>query len=184
MENIITQESVIAVIQLGGQYLLPAAALLRALYAGIRGNLPEGFVQIVLASIVAGVISVLDQDAPGFREIALTVLGNTLFTAGLLGFIVAYLLRLPYYGQMADGLIGAFVGLVSWLISDFLLANEWAWWTVPLFIIGGGLAFIALRVLLRQIARLVKIATYFVFAGIVLIVGAGGLLVISSVLQR
>jgi hypothetical protein len=183
MENIISPETFVALLQLGGQYLLPAAALLRALYAGIRGNLPEGFVQIALASVFAGILSVLDRGELNLRDIILTIASNTLFTAGLLAFIVAYLLRMPYRGQAVDGAVGAFVGLATWFISDIILLDEWAWWTVPLFIIGGGLAFITLRTLLRQIARLVKFATYLIVAGLVLVAGAGGLFILSSLFQ-
>ena len=41
------------ILQLGGQYMLPIAALLRALYSGVRGKLPEGFTQIAAAAAFA-----------------------------------------------------------------------------------------------------------------------------------
>ena len=47
----IDQETLAAILQVGGQYFLPIAALLRALYSGMRGRMPEGTRQIALAAI-------------------------------------------------------------------------------------------------------------------------------------
>src|SRR5215207_1869014 len=94
----ISQETVASVLQLGGQYALPAAALLRALYSGYKGKLPEGIGQILAASFFAGVTALADNQQPNFGQILLDLTGNTLFMAGLLSFIVVYLLRLPNKG--------------------------------------------------------------------------------------
>ncbi len=183
MDTLISKETVATLLQLGGQYLLPTAALLRALYYGMRGKLPEGIAQIVAASAFAGITAVVGDQQPDLRAIILGILGNTVFTAGLLAFIVTYLLRMPNYGRLADGLVGGFAGLVFWLVWVYVLGNEWDWWTIPLIIIGGGLAFIVLRALLRQIGRLVKIATYFIIAAILFIVAAGGVFLLTPLIQ-
>ncbi len=183
MESLISQDTLVSLLQVGGQYLLPIAALLRALYYGVRGKLPEGFVQIFAASAFAGITAVVDQQQPNLQNIVLGILGNSVVTAGLLAFIVAYLLRMPNYGLMADGIIGGIVGLVGWLAWVYVLGNDLTWWTIPLLIIGGAVAFTLLRTLLRQIARLFKIATYFVVAGLLFALGAGGFLLLSTVLQ-
>ncbi len=183
LQNLISQETFETLLQTGGQYLIPAAALLRALYSGIRGKLPEGFAQIAVASMFAGVTAVIGQEQLDFRSILLGILGNTLFTAGLLAFIMTYLLRVPYYGQIADGIIGAISGLVFFLVWGYLLGNAFEWWLLPVTVIGGALAFIALRTLLRQIAKLVKIATYFIVAGLVLAVGGGAILLVITLVN-
>lgn len=179
----IDQRTITELLQLGGQYLLPIAALLRALYSGTRGKLPEGFGQILLAGIFAGVTAVTDNQQFDFRTVALEVLGNTAFTTGLLAFIIVYLLRVANYGLMVDGIVGGGLGLVAWLGWVVVLGNEWPWWTIPILIAIGAAGFIALRFLLRQIARLVKIATYFIILGILAVIAAGGVFVIQSLTQ-
>jgi hypothetical protein len=183
LDNLISKETVATLLQLGGQYLLPTAALLRALYYGVRGKLPEGLAQIVAASAFAGVTAVVGDQQPDIKAIILGILGNTVFTAGLLAFIVTYLLRMPNYGKIVDGLVGGFAGLIFWLVWVYVLGNDWQWWWIPLLIIGGGLAFIILRALLRQIGRLVKIATYFIIAAILFIIAAGGVLLLTPLIQ-
>src|SRR5881227_2065561 len=136
LNTLISKETVATLLQMGGQYLLPTAALLRALYYGVRGKLPEGIAQIVAASAFAGVTAVVGDKQPDLRAIILGVLGNTVFTAGLLAFIVTYLLRMPNYGKLIDGLVGGFAGLVFWLVWVYVLGNNWDWWTIPLIIIG------------------------------------------------
>lgn len=170
----ISQETIAEFLQLGGQYALPIAALLRAIYAGFRGNLPEGFVQIAFASIFAGIVSVVDPNQPFDLRIALLELaGNTVFMAGLLSFILLYLLRQPNRGQFFDGFVGGVIGLIAWSVWTQILLNDWPWWTAPLAIAAGAVGFIALRFSLRQIAKLVRIATYFIVLGIILVLGAG-----------
>lgn len=183
MDSLITQETFASLLQVGGQYLIPIAALLRALYAGIRGRLPEGFVQIVLASVFAALTALADGDQPDLSGILLELTGNTVFMAGLLAFIVVYLLRAPYWGQLADGMIGAVAGLIFWVSWGYLLGNAEQWWLMPVFVAGIALGFIVLRTLLRQIARLVKFAGYFIVAGVVLAVIGGGIYLVAGLLQ-
>lgn len=183
VSSLISKETVATLVQIGGQYLLPVAALLRALYAGIRGKFPEGILQIAVASLFAGLTAVVGDQQPDLRSIILGILGNTVFTAGLLAFIFAYLLRMTFRSKIVDGIVGGFVGLVAWLFWVYILGNNLDWWTIPLAIIGVGLAFIVLRVLLRNIGRLVKIATYFIIFGLLFVLGAGGVLVLTGLLQ-
>src|SRR5262249_20084570 len=154
ISNLISKETVATLVQIGGQYLLPVAALLRALYAGLRGKFPEGVAQIALASGFAGLTAAVGDQQPAFRAIILGILGNTVFTAGLLAFIVAYLLRMTFRSRIVDGIVGGFVGLVAWLFWVYILGNNLDWWTIPLAVIGVGFAFILLRILLRNIGRL------------------------------
>jgi len=177
----ISQETIVEFLQVGGQYFLPAAALLRAIYAGLRGRFPEGFSQIAVASLFAGLIAVVDGEAVDIRTIGLEILGNTAFMAGLLSFIFLYLLRQPNRGQVVDGIVGGVIGLIAWAIWVYLLNNNWPWWTAPFVIAGGAAVFIALRFSLRQIARLVQIATYLIVIGLVLVVAAGGVLLFQAV---
>jgi hypothetical protein len=170
----INQETITEFLQLGGQYALPIAALLRAIYAGIRGNLPEGFTQIAVASVFAGIAAVVDPSRPfDWRVALLELAGNTVFMAGLLSFIVLYLLRQPNRGLYFDGFVGGVLGLVAWVIWTRILLNDWPWWTAPFAIVGGAAGFIMLRFSLRQIAKLVRIATFFIILGVILVVGAG-----------
>jgi hypothetical protein len=180
MEEFISRETIASILQLGGQYALPAAALLRALYAGIRGRLPEGFTQIALASIFAGVTAIIDpSQAFDWRTALLQLAGNTLFMAGLLSFILLYLLRLPNRGVYFDAFIGGVVGLIAWLFWTQVLLNPWPWWTAPLVIAAGAGVFVALRFSLRQLGRLVRIATFLITLGVLLVIGAGGILALQ-----
>src|SRR4051794_19351053 len=172
----IDKQTMAEILHLGGQYLLPIAALLRALYSGIRGRFPEGVSQIAVASLFAGLTAAVGSDNLDIRPIMLTILGNTVFMAGLLSFIMAYLLRQPNRGKIFDGVVGGIIGLCFFVVWAVILQNDWPWYTFPLAIIAGAAGFIALRILLRQIARLVKLATYFIVAGAVLVVGAGEIL--------
>ncbi len=176
----IQPETLTAIFQLGGQYMLPAAALLRALYSGIRGNFPEGWSQIAVASLFAGIAAAVGNEQLDLRSIALEILGNGMFTAGILAFIVTYLLRMENRGQVVDGVVGGVAGLVFWLAWVVILGNEWPWWTIPFAIAGGAAAFIALRFALRQIIRMVKIATYIIVIGAFLAACGGGLLLLQT----
>lgn len=175
----ISQETIAGFLQLGGQYFLPAAALLRAIYFGIRGKFPEGFGQIAAASLFAGLTAVADGQQPDIQSILAAIVGNTMFMAGLLSFIMVYLLRQPDRGQWVDGFVGAVIGGITWVVWVHVLLNDWPVWTAPLAVIAGAAAFIALRFSLRQIAKLVKIATYLLVIGMVLAIGAGGLLLLQ-----
>jgi hypothetical protein len=173
----ITPETINAVLELGGQYALPLAALLRALYSGMRGKLPEGLTEIAGASALAGVTAAIDPGQPfNLQQTIVELLGNTLFMAGLLSFIVMYLLRMRFRSLWVDGTVGAVLGLVAWLAWTLLLLNDLPWWTAPIGIVGGAVGFIALRFGLRQLVRLMRIATYFIVIGLVLVIGAGGIL--------
>ncbi len=180
----IDPQTITGILQLGGQYLLPIAALLRALYSGTRGKLPEGFMQILAASFFAGLTAVANNQIFDLRAIALEILGNTAFTAGLLAFIIIYLLRTVSRGLVVDGIVGGIIGLVAWFGWVYILGNNWPWWTLPLAIVAGAAGFVVLRFLLRQIGRLVKLATYFIILGIVAILAAGGFWLFQTVLQR
>ena len=81
-------------LQLSGQLLLPTAALLRALYAGLRGRLPDGVVQIVAASLFAGLTAIANNESFDLRTVAIDITSNAVFTAGVLSFILVYLLSL------------------------------------------------------------------------------------------
>lgn len=173
----ISPETFDAILELGGQYALPIAALLRALYSGMRGKLPEGLTEIAAASALAGVTAAIDPGQPfDLRQTAVDLLGNSLFMAGLLSFIVMYLLRMRFRSLWVDGTVGAVLGLVAWVVWTQVLLNELPWWTVPIGIAGGAAGFIVLRFSLRQLARLMRIATYLIVIGLVLVIGAGGIL--------
>jgi len=170
-------------LQVGGQYLLPIAALLRALYSGYRGKLPEGFTQIGVAAITAGISAGVGNTQLDLGTIITDVLGNTVFTAGLLSFIVIYLLRVANHGLVVDGIIGGVIGLVIWLFTVYVLGEPWPWWLIPLLILACAAGFIALRFALRQIMRVVRIATYLLVIGLIFVIGAGGFLLFQTLTQ-
>jgi hypothetical protein len=179
----IDQQTVAELLQLGGQYFLPVAALLRAIYSGIRGKFPEGFMQIGVASLFSGVTAVVGNEQPDFANIILQLLGNTVFMAGLLSFIMTYLLRLPNRGITFDAVVGGILGIVAWAIWVPVLQNDWPWWTAPLAAVAGAAAMVILRRLLRQIAKLVRIATWAIVIGIILVIGAGVVLAAQYLLS-
>jgi hypothetical protein len=178
----IDQRTIAELLQLGGQYMLPIAALLRALYSGTRGKLPEGFWQILLAGVFAGITAAADNPEFDPRTIVVEILGNTAFTTGVLAFIIVYLLRVANYGLIVDGIVGGILGGVVW-VGFYILGNELPWWLIPVFIAAGAGGFIALRFALRQIARLVRIATYFIVLGILAVIGAGAVFLFQSLTQ-
>jgi hypothetical protein len=185
MNMAIDQKTLAEIFRMGGQYLLPVAALLRALYFGVRGKLPEGFYQILGAGVFAGVTAAVgNQEGLNLRTILLTIFGNTVFTVGLLSFIVVYLLRMTFRSLVVDGVVGGIMGAIFYFVSVWLLELPWPWWFLPLTIAGGAAGFIALRFALRQIVRLVRIATWFIVIGLVLVVGAGGFMLLQSFLSR
>src|SRR5215216_8071116 len=149
MNELISQQTMAELVQLGGQYALPIAALLRALYSGTRGKFPEGFAQIIAASFFAGLTALVGNQQLDVRTIIGEILGNTLFMAGLLAFIMVYLLRQPNRGFWVDGIVGGVIGVVVWLVWVYILQNEWPWSTLPLLIAAGATGFITLRILLR-----------------------------------
>ncbi len=179
----IDQQTMAEILKVGGQYFLPAAALLRALYSGIRGKFPDGALQIAGASVFAGLTAAVGNQAEPLRTVLLKILGNTVFMAGLLAFIMVYLLRQPNRGRTFDGVVGGVIGFIVWLVWIVLLQNPGTWWMFPLFVAGGAAAFIVLRILLRQIARLVRIATYLIIIAILLILGGGGIMLLQTLMR-
>lgn len=179
----IDPQTISELLQLGGQYLIPAAALLRALYSGIRGKFPEGFSQIAVASLFAGLTAATGVGEFDIRAIGLEILGNTAFTGGLLSFIMIYLLRQPDRGPVVDGVVGAVIGALAWIAWVPVLGNAWPWWTAPLVVAAGAAVFVVLRFSLRQIYRLVRIATYFIILGGFVVLGAGAIWVYTLLTQ-
>lgn len=185
----VNQENVLRllleVIQIGGQYVLPAAALLRALYAGWRGKFPEGAWQIASASFVAGLTASADAQtlsAPNVLQAVLVQLtGNAVFTAGLLGFIVTYLFRQTQnMSRWVDGLVGAAAGLVVWIVWTFVL-NQWAWWMIFIAVPAGAAALIALRAAMFVIQTVVNVAKWLLRIALIIMLGGGILLGIWAV---
>ena len=179
----IDQKFIAEFVHLGGQYFLPVAALLRALYSGIRGRFPEGVMQIIVASVFAGLTALVGNQQPNWRSVILTVLGNTVFMAGLLAFIMAYLLRMQNRGFTVDAIVGGVIGLIVFIVWTVVLQYDWPWWSFPAAIAVGAAGFVGLRILLRQIARLVRLATYLIILGVILVIGAGGILFGQTVLH-
>jgi hypothetical protein len=180
MDGIISQDTMVQILQLGSQYALPIAALLRALYAGVRQRFPEGFTQIGIASFFAGLTSVFDTGNVDLGAIIAEVMGNTVFVFGVLSFTLIYLLRQPFRGLWVDAVVGGVLGLAAWAVWVYLLLNAWPIWTFPLAIIAGAAGFIALRFALRQIIKVMRIATFFLIGGILLIaLGAGAWVLVT-----
>lgn len=180
MNELISQQTMAELVQLGGQYALPIAALLRALYSGARGKMPEGFAQIIAASFFAGLTALVGNEQLDFRTIIGEILGNTVFMAGLLAFIMVYLLRQPNRGFWVDGIVGGVIGFVVWFVWVYVLQNQWEWWMIPVVVAAGAAAFITLRILMRTLFKLVKIATYFIVIGLVLVLGAGAFMLFQT----
>lgn len=165
-------------IQLGGQYVLPAASLLRALWYGWQGKFPEGAWQIAGASAIAGITAVSDPAQVVGQDllsiILRQVLGNAVFTAGLLAFIVTYLFRQTQnMSRWVDGLVGGFAGLIVWFVWAYILL-EWSkeWWMALLVIAAGAAAMIGLRALMFVINLAVRIARWLLTGAVVLMIGA------------
>jgi len=175
----IPQQTVTELLQLGGQYLLPIAALLRALYNGYRQKLPEGIAEIAAASVFTGVTALVDNQQVDVRSLLLELLGNTVLMAGLLMFIVIYLLRMRNRGYVVDAIVGGVIGMAAWLGWVYLLGNDWPWWTFGLAAIGGALGFMLLRKAMRVLAVLMRVATYFIIVGLIIVVIAGGILALQ-----
>ena len=194
----INEQTLATVLQLAGQYFFPAAALLRALYSGYRGKMPEGMSQILAASVFAGLTSVADGGQPDLNGLVSTLAGNTIFIAGLLSFIVLYILRLRTFGIIVDAIVGGVLAMAAWGVWVYLLGNtelqisaiplsmlggqdtgpmtlvlDLA--TLPLVFIAGAVLFVFLRFSLRQIGRLVALARLLMVVGVLFLFAAGGL---------
>lgn len=165
----------IFVLQAGIQYLIPAAILLRALYFGARGKLPEGLRDILIAAVVAGMGALIDGEASSIGDALVEVVFNALFMYALLFFILIYLLKLPNLGPWVDGVIGGGLGFIAWLAWVYVLGNDWPTWSAPLTAMGGAAAFIGLRSLIRRIAALGRFAGRAARVGIAVAV-VGGLI--------
>lgn len=172
-----------ALLQVGGQYMLPIAALLRALYSGARGNAPQGILQILSAAVIAGVSASVNGQPPNLENIFNDIIGNTVFTAGVLSFIVVYLLRVTNLGWIIDVVVGGILGGVLWFFSNAMLDTNWSLWLLLLIVPACALGMVLLRFALRQIFRVVRIATYLIIIGLVLAVGAGGFLLLQTFLS-
>src|SRR5437879_2898781 len=142
----IEQHTMAELLKLGAQYFIPAAALLRALYSGLRGRFPQGVTQILGASALSGVMAIVGNDQLDIRQTILKILGNTVFMAGLLAFIMVYLLRQPNRGMMFDAFVGAIIGLCVWVAWTYILLNPWPWWTIPAAVAVGAAGFVILRI--------------------------------------
>lgn len=195
----ITQEQIATVLQLGGQYMLPAAALLKALHNSWRGKTPEGIGQIVGASVLSGLTAMAGNEQPNLNQMLTDLLGNTVFMTGLLSFIVLYLVKGRIKSLLFDAIVGAVIFTGAWVVWVYVLGNTeltlgnlpttllgaeqdtplvfvFDLATLPFVAISGALIFIVLRFFMRQIGRLVKLATVFLLLGMLAIIGAGALL--------
>lgn len=178
--NGISQQTLAELLQLGGQYMIPIAALLRALYSGMRGRLPEGFGQIATAALVAGVAAGVNGQQADIRTIVTDVLSNTIFTAGLLSFIVIYLLRMTNYGLVVDAIIGAVIGGIIWAFTVYVLGEAWPWWMLLLVVPACAIGFILLRFALRQIIRVMRVAMFFLIVGVLIALVAGAFMLYQT----
>lgn len=192
------QQTLATILQLAGQYFFPAAAMLRALYSGYKGKMPEGISQILAASVFAGLTAVTENRDPDLSSIVVDLTSNTVFIAGLLSFIVLYILRLRSFGIVVDAIVGGILAMVAWGVSVYVLGNtelqisaiplsllggqdtgpmtlvlDLA--TLPIVFVAGAVLFVFLRFSLRQIGRLVALARLLMTAGILLLLAAGGL---------
>jgi hypothetical protein len=179
---VIDEKTMAQIVQLGSQYLIPVAALLRALYAGMRGRFPEGLSQIALASVFAGLSAVVGHKDLDLQSLIATALGNAVFVGGLLAFTMSYLLRMRFRSFLLDAIVGAIIGLITWGVWVFLLDNPWPWYFSPIFMAAGAAGYVVLRTLLRQIAKLVRLATMFIVAGVFAVALGGGILLVQRVL--
>lgn len=184
MDIQINQQLLAEVLQIGGQYIIPIASLLRALYSGARGRLPEGIGQIITAATVAGVSAGVSGTQPDFGEIIRDVFSNTVFTAGLLTFIVLYLLRVTNMGRILDIVIGGLIGAAIWVFTVYVLQQPWPIWFLLLIIPACAVGMLLLRFALRQIKRVVRVATFLLVVGLGLAIGAGGFMLFQTITQR
>jgi hypothetical protein len=192
------QQTLATILQLAGQYFFPAAALLRALYSGYKGKMPEGISQILAASVFAGLTAVTEHRDPDLSSIVVDLTSNTVFIAGLLSFIVLYILRMRSFGIVVDAIVGGILAMAAWGVWVYVLGNtelqisaiplsllggqdtgpmtlvlDLA--TLPIVFVAGAVLFVFLRFSLRQIGRLVALARLLMTAGILLLLAAGGL---------
>lgn len=169
------EELYVLALQAGLQFFIPAAILLRALYFGARGRLPEGVRDIAIAAVIAGAGAIMDGDAGDLGEALIEVMFNALFVFSILFFILIYLLKLPNLGPWVDGFIGGLLAFAGWIGWVYLLNNEWAAWTAPVVAVGGALGFILLRSLIRRLASLRRLAFRMVGLGIIIALIGGGI---------
>ena len=193
----LNEQTLATALTLAGQYFFPAAALLRALYSGYRGKMPEGMGQILAASAFSGMTAAATQPDPDMNAIILDLLSNTVFIAGLLSFIVVFILRTAL-GTIVDAIVGGVLAMAAWGVWVYVLGNtELQISSIPLSLLGGqdtgpmtlvldlatlpivfvaGAAlFVFLRISLRQIGRLVALARVLMWIGALFLLAAGGL---------
>ena len=193
----LNEQKLATALTLAGQYFFPAAALLRALYSGYRGKMPEGMGQILAASAFSGMTAAATQPDPDMNAIILDLLSNTVFIAGLLSFIVVFILRTAL-GTIVDAIVGGVLAMAAWGVWVYVLGNtELQISSIPLSLLGGqdtgpmtlvldlatlpivfvaGAAlFVFLRISLRQIGRLVALARVLMWIGALFLLAAGGL---------
>jgi hypothetical protein len=167
-------ELYVLALQIGLGYLLPGAALLRAIYMGLRGRLPEGLRDIAIAAFIAGLGSIMDGDAEDLGQALFEVVGNAVFVGGVLTFTLVYLLKLPNLGPWVDGIIGGSLGFIVWIVSVYIFNNPWPTWSGPLTAVAGAMIFIGLRSLIRRMADLLRLARRLILVGGVLgVIGVG-----------
>src|SRR5258708_8359875 len=93
---------------------------------------------------------------------------------------MGYRVREAKRGMVVDGVVPGVRGLITLVVWTIVLKNPWPWWTFPAAIAVGAGGFIILRILLRQIARMVRIATYLIVIGVLLVLGAGGIMLFTT----
>lgn len=163
--------------------MLPIAAILRAMYSGARGKFPEGAVQIGTAAVIAGVSAGVNGQQPNLGNIVSDILSNTIFTAGLITFIVIYVLKATHLTWVVDVVVGGIIGAVLWLFTNYVLGVTWPLWFLFLVVPACAAGMVLLRFALRQIFRVVRYATYFIIVGLVLALGAGGFMLFQTVMS-
>lgn len=181
----ISEDMLVQLLQFGGQSVLPLAALLRALYSGTRGKLPEGLAQVVGASLLAGATSMVGVESPtpaptDIRALLTELLSNSVFVAGILGFAVVYLVRFTGAHLILDAIVGAGLGAAGWAAWVYLLENAAEWWWLPAAIAVGALGFVILRRLMTQLFRLLRLARILITLGLLVVIAAGIFLLIQN----
>lgn len=161
-------ELYVIALQLGMQYFIPAAVLLRALYFSMRRKLPQGVREVLVAAGIAAAGALLDGDAETIPAALIEATTNFVFIAGLLTFILIYLLSLPNLGPWVDGFIGGVVGFLAWIVWVYVLGHPWAAWSGPVTAAGGAAVFMMLRGLLGTLGRLMRLAGRLIVVGAVL----------------
>jgi hypothetical protein len=171
------------VLQLGGQYMIPAAALIGAIRSGKDHKLPEGFFQITGAALLAGVAATVNGQQSDLRTIITDLLSNTAFTAGLMSLLLFYLLAINL-GWIVDVVIGGILGGVVWWFTVTVLGEGWQPWMLPVCIVIGAVGMLLLRLAVRALKFALRVAVTILVIGLMLAIGAGGFLLLQSIMQQ